>query len=74
MEDLRADGKMILKWILKKLDRAWNGIWWLRKGNELTVSTKSEKVWTCGQIIRTFCKEVERDVLNWNLASQEDRK
>jgi hypothetical protein len=35
MEDLRADGRIILKCTLKKLDdRAWTGITWLRKGEE----------------------------------------
>jgi hypothetical protein len=62
-DDLRADGSIILKLTLKKLDdRSCTGITWLRKGkevvgcrgngNELTVCTNCEEVWTCGQIIR----------------------
>ena len=35
MEDLRADGRIILKWNLKKLDdKAWTGITWFRKGKK----------------------------------------
>jgi hypothetical protein len=32
MEGLRFDGRIILKWIIKKLDRYWNGLIWLRIG------------------------------------------
>jgi hypothetical protein len=32
-QDLRVDGRIILEWILKKLDgRLWNGFIWLRIG------------------------------------------
>jgi hypothetical protein len=32
-EDLGADGKIILKWILdKEIGRVWNGFIWLRMG------------------------------------------
>jgi hypothetical protein len=35
MEDLRADGRIILERILTKLDdRVWIGIMWLRKGKK----------------------------------------
>jgi hypothetical protein len=32
LEELGADGSIILKWILKKRDGAWNGLIWLRIG------------------------------------------
>jgi hypothetical protein len=30
--DPRVDGRIILKWILKKWDGAWTGLSWLRIG------------------------------------------
>jgi len=30
LEELGADGSIMLKWILKKREGAWNGLIWLR--------------------------------------------
>jgi hypothetical protein len=32
LKDPDADGRIILKWILKKWNRAWTGLIWLRIG------------------------------------------